>query len=312
MSNDKHTILIIDDEEPIHYMLKSFLGKDYNLIHAREAQEGINIISEKAVNLILTDIHMPGMSGIEFLESLTNDAEKKNIPVLIMTSLPTVEKEQKALNLGAADFVDKALFRDNRKEITERVQMKLVTNVDIPDISERLAYNKKELTKKLMFEVASGDFINTTRKLSSELRDHFELDHISFWTVQNGTPHLILSQGIQPPSDYGPTQLKNEKTFLAVLKQRKPYLTNNVLNGEVGILRELSKEEGLPSEIGIPLFALTDKELIENQMRIPKTVPVFGYMVLKRKELFTTKEYKLLSRLLIQTGTILWRLYDAI
>jgi len=312
MEGEKHSILIIDDEDVTHQVLKRYLSKDYDLIHAHKAQEGINIISEVPVNLILSDIHMPGMSGIEFLESLTKDAEKKNIPVLVMTSLPTVEKEKKALNLGAADFIDKVLFQKNPEELLERVQMKLVTNIVIPDISERLAYSKKELTKKLMFEVASGDFMNTTNKLSTELRDHFELDHISFWTIQQVTPRLILSHGIQPPADYGPGQLKDEKTFRAVLKQRKPYLTNNVLNGEVGILKELSKEEGLPAEIGIPLFAITDKELIKNNMKIPKSVPVFGYIVLKRKELFTTKEYKLLSRLLIQTGTILWRLYDAI
>ncbi len=121
---------------------------------------------------------------------------------------------------------------------------------------------------------------------------------------------MLLVNGIQLPRRYGPKDLKEEKTFQKVLEQKKPYLVNNVFNSEKGILPELSKDENLPAEIGIPLFALTEKQLIKNKMKIPPKTPLFGYVVLKRTKVFTSKEYKMTSVLMMHMGTILYRLYS--
>ncbi|MBD3617037.1 MAG: response regulator [Gracilimonas sp.] len=304
-----YTLLVIDDEAPMHLMLNNLLRDEYNVVNAKTAQQGIDILSEKPIHFILSDIHMPGMSGLEFLESLTADAEHRNIPILIMTSLPTVDKEQKALGLGAADFIDKALFNTDKDELLNRIRMKMVANVDIPDLPEELVYDKKEITKSILFEISSGDFVTTTQKLTKILGQKLNTDHLSFWTINNENVQMLLANGIQLPRRYGPKELKEEATFKLLLEQKRPYLVNNVFTSQKGILPEMSRDEGLPAEIGIPLFALTEKELIENKMKIPPKTPLFGYVVLKRKKVFTSKEYKLTSMLLMQMGTILWRLY---
>lgn len=304
-----YTLLIIDDDTPIHLMLNKMLEDEFELLHAKTAQDGIDILSQKPVHFILTDIHMPGMSGLEFLEALMQDADRKNIPVLIMTSLPSVEKEQKALGLGAVDFIDKALFNSDKEELLNRIRMKLVANVEIPELSEELVLDKKDITKKLLFDVSSGDFVATTQKLCKVLGQKLETDHLSFWTISGDNVQMLLANGIQLPRRYGPRELKEENTFQKVLEQKRPYLVNNVFNSQKGILPKMSKDEGLPAEIGIPLFALTEKQLIKNKMKIPPETPLFGYMVLKRKKMFTSKEYKLSSVLIMHIGTILWRLY---
>lgn len=308
MDND-YTLLVIDDDAPMHIMMEKLLGDEFNILKANTAQEGIDLLSEQTIHFILTDIHMPGMSGLEFLESLMADAERKNIPVLIMTSLPSVEKEQKALGLGAADFIDKALFNTDVEQLRNRIRMKLVTNIDIPELPEQLVLDKKEITKKLIFDVSSGDFVTTTQKLCRMLGNKLQTDHLSFWTINEDNIQMLLVNGIQYPRRYGPKDLKNEDTFRRLLEQKRPYLINNVFTSQKGILPELSKGAGLPAEIGIPLFALTEKQLIKNKMKIPPSVPLFGYVVLKRKKVFTTKEYKLTSILMMHMGTILWRLY---
>ncbi len=305
----KYTLLIIDDDTPMHILLNKMLEDEYEILSAKSAQEGIDLLSQQPIHFILTDIHMPGMSGLEFLEALTHDAGLKNIPVLIMTSLPSVEKEQKALGLGAADFIDKALFNTDKKELLLRIRMKMVVNVDIPELPEELLLDKKEITKKLLFDVSSGDFVSTTQKLCKLLGQKLETDHLSFWTISGENVQMLLANGVQLPRRYGPKELMKEDTFQRVLEQKRPYLVNNVFNSPKGILPLMSKEAGLPAEIGIPLFALTEKELIKNKMKIPPTTPLFGYVVLKRKKMFTSKEYKLTSLLLMHIGTILWRLY---
>ncbi|HBQ61185.1 MAG TPA: hypothetical protein DD671_16590, partial [Balneolaceae bacterium] len=120
---------------------------------------------------------------------------------------------------------------------------------------------------------------------------------------------MLLANGVQPPRRYGPKELKKEDTFQRVLEQKRPYLVNNVINSQKGILSEVSKQEKLTAEIGIPLFALTEKELIKNKMKIPPKTPLFGFVVLKRTRVFTSKEYKMTSLLMMNMGTILWRLY---
>ncbi|MAO66653.1 MAG: response regulator [Balneola sp.] len=309
MEEEKYNLLVIDDDAPIHIMMGKLLGEEYNILNAKSAQEGIDILASKPVHFILTDIHMPGMSGLDFLEALMMDAERRNIPVLIMTSLPTVDKEQKALGLGAADFIDKVLFTQNKQEVAERIRMKLVTNVQIPELPEELVLDKKEIIKKLMFDVSSGDFVTTTQKLCKFLGHRLKTDHLSFWTINGDNVQMLLANGVQPPRRYGPKELKKEDTFQRVLEQKRPYLVNNVINSQKGILSEVSKQERLTAEIGIPLFALTEKELIKNKMKIPPKTPLFGFVVLKRTRVFTSKEYKMTSLLMMNMGTILWRLY---
>ena len=103
----KYKILVIDDDKPFHIFMKSLLNKKFDSFHAHDAQEGINILSAENINLVLCDLHMPGLSGFEFLQALKKDGSKNNIPVLILTNLPTPEKKEQAQQFGAADIFDK-------------------------------------------------------------------------------------------------------------------------------------------------------------------------------------------------------------
>ncbi|MFH5832363.1 PleD family two-component system response regulator [Halalkalibaculum sp. DA3122] len=307
-----YNILVIDDDEPMHIMAKNLLGEEFTLIHARDAQEGIDILSEKVVNLIMSDIHMPGISGLEFLESLMEDAEKRAIPVLVITNLPTVDKEKKALELGAADFIEKPMFVDQQEEVLNRVRMKLVTNIDLPDISNKLVINKKRLVSALMSEAIGGDFVSTARTLCQQFQRIFNIDSISFWTISGGKPNMISSSGKSLPPDYGGTELKKEQTFQQLLADKEPYMTNHVFNEERGVLADFSKEHNFPAEIGIPMFAIDERKLLRNKMSIPEDTDLFAYVILKRNKLFSTKEFKVISKLLTQIGSIFWRLYKDI
>lgn len=307
-----YTVLIIDDSEPTHIILKKLLEDEFSLVHAKSAQEGINIIAEKKVNLILSDIHMPGLSGLEFLESVMNDAGKKDIPILIMTNLPSVEKEKKALDLGAEDFIDKAQFYENVDEALNRIRMKLVTATWEPDLAEDLKFDKKKIAKILMSEAITGDFFTASRKLFVEILNAFGIGYLSFWIIEKSGPKLILSLGENQPPQYGADDLQQEPTFREFLEDQKPYLTNHVSEDGKGIMVSFSNENKFYSEIGIPVFNIDEKKLIKHKFNVPEGTPLFGYIVLKRGKLFSEKEYRLLTKLLMQSGSILWRLYNKI
>lgn len=305
----KYTVLVIDDDEPIHFMTKNLLGSEFNLVHAKNAQEAIDILSNTKINLILSDIHMPGLTGLELLESLRQDDEKKKIPVLVMTNLPTVEKEKKALDLGAADFIKKELFTSNKERILELVRMKLVTDVDITDLEEDLAVNKNKLVMSLMESALGGSFKDTVDVLCSELLAILDSNFLGFWIVNEENSELLHFYGEDKPDESSIAAFTSEQSYKQLQNTQDPYLCNHIYNDELGFFTDFSKEHKLSAEIAVPLFSINEKNLLMNNLKVPEKSSMFGVIVIKRSVLFSSNEFILISRLITQTGSILWRLY---
>ena len=208
-----YKVLVIDDDKPIHFMVKSLLKKEFQVLNAHDVQEAIDILSETHVNLILSDIHMPGISGLEFLESIRLDEKKKKIPVLIMTNLPTVEKEQKAYDLGAADFIKKELLNNDKEKVLEIIRMKIVTDVRVDGLDEDQSKKKDRLVMKLMETAITGSFPKTVETLCEGLNEIVSTKFTGFWMVhgdQTNALHLKTANANNPENA---DDLSKEKTF---------------------------------------------------------------------------------------------------
>lgn len=305
-----HTILVIDDDEPIHIMAKSLLGKEFQLVNARDSQEAINILSETPVNLILSDIHMPGLSGLELLESIRDDKEKSKIPVLIMTNLPTVEKEQKALDLGAVDFIKKERFNTDREGVIELVRMKILTDVNVKGLDEDLEKSKNKLVMKLMESAIKGSFTDTAETFCSYLADILNSDLLTFFVLEDGNPKPLIVHGDKKPSDADFSTFQNSNSFDFLNAKKESFLSNHIYNEEFGCFLDFSTKNEMPAEIGVPLFSANEKAMLMNNLSAPTESELFGMLIIKRSKLFSSKEFELISRLVTQTGAILWRLYQ--
>ncbi|MCW9708314.1 response regulator [Fodinibius salsisoli] len=304
-----YSILVIDDDEPFHIYTKKLLEEEFTSYHARDAQEGVNILSQNSINLIVCDLHMPGLSGLELLKSLKKDGSKKQIPVLIVTNLPTIEKKEQALSSGAADIIDKSEVINNKNTLLDAIHLKLVTDLSLPAGTIDMSKKKNKLVSKLMKTAVKKDFNATAQVLCKQLKERFEVDYLSLWLMNGATLKLICSAGNVSPKNEENLAIAPE-AINAIKTSRKPFLTNNVLSAEEGILKEFSQKNNLTSEIGAPLFSITERNLLMNEMHIPKEASIFGFVSLKRNKLFTTGEYNMISRLLMQAGSILWRLFS--
>lgn len=129
MINPVQRILIIDDDKDILFLLEKMLsGKGYETITAENGIQGIKIIENESVDMILTDINMAEMDGLEFIEKIK--IIKPQLPVIIMTSDPNVPKVKKALQHGALDFLEKPFDLDHIfKNISRYTSQRMVGRV---------------------------------------------------------------------------------------------------------------------------------------------------------------------------------------
>lgn len=104
---NKKTILIVEDEFINREILKNILCHDYDLLTAEDGKTALEILKEKQedISLVLLDLILPEMSGMEILGQMKSDTYLNNIPVIVLTSDKGQEVE--CLDLGASDFISK-------------------------------------------------------------------------------------------------------------------------------------------------------------------------------------------------------------
>jgi len=109
------TIMVVDDEKNIRRTLGLVLsGEDYHVIEAPSAEEALAILArpDSPVDLIILDIKLPGMSGIEMLERMRKDEALREMAVIVISGHASVQDAVQAIKLGASDFFEKPLNRD--------------------------------------------------------------------------------------------------------------------------------------------------------------------------------------------------------
>ena len=113
----KESILIVDDEEHIRHLLGECLrGEGYLIESARDADEALAILTRKEFDLVLSDVRMPGMSGLELLEVIRE--EHADVSVLMVTACDDVSMAVQAMKEGSLDYVLKPFrLEDVRKTV---------------------------------------------------------------------------------------------------------------------------------------------------------------------------------------------------
>ena len=107
----KKKILLIEDDKSLVKIIKETLEpKDFDVILAIDADEGIEKATLEKPDLIVLDVLLPGRNGFECLEELKSKKETKRTPVIILSNLCQVEEIRRGKELGAVDYAVKADF----------------------------------------------------------------------------------------------------------------------------------------------------------------------------------------------------------
>ena len=113
-------LLIEDDSDQVYLYTVKFQLEGLNLVTAKNGVEGLEKVRQEKPDLILLDIVMKDMDGMEVLENLKKDATTKDIPVVLLTNLVKKELLGKAKQLGAVDFWSKTEVMP--KDAVERIR----------------------------------------------------------------------------------------------------------------------------------------------------------------------------------------------
>ena len=97
-------ILIVEDEAKMRRLLELNLGEDGFTTHsAEDAETGLKLLRDNPIDLVLTDLKLPGMNGLEFLQAMKR--QNAALPVVVMTAFGSVETAVEAMKAGASDYV---------------------------------------------------------------------------------------------------------------------------------------------------------------------------------------------------------------
>ena len=124
MKQEQQKILIAEDDKFISEVYLTKLDSEgFQVVLAEDGKEAAEKIKKEKPSLVLLDILMPGMSGLDVLKKIKQDEELKNIPVIVLTNASEKEYASEALDLGADDYLIKSSFTPD--EVVAKIKKNL-------------------------------------------------------------------------------------------------------------------------------------------------------------------------------------------
>lgn len=174
----KLTVLLVEDNEDFRFYLKDNLSDTFNIIEAANGREGWQKSLALHPNLVVSDISMPEMNGIDLCRKIRNDKRTSHIPVVLLTAVTGEEQQLQGLETGANDYLTKpfnfeilmsklknilAMQEDMRKTYQKQLDVK-PTEVETESFDEAFIKKAVQLIEK---NIDNADF--SVEELSSEL-----------------------------------------------------------------------------------------------------------------------------------------------
>jgi len=148
----RKSILVVDDEKNQREILETILsGEGYDVTTASSGEAAMKFVESRRFDLVLTDLKMTGMSGLDLLKELTN--YDKSIIVILLTAHGSVDSAVDALRLGAFDYLQKPYDSEKLLETVSRALNKLsALDTEIVSVSPEM-----DKVKKLILKIAKSN-----------------------------------------------------------------------------------------------------------------------------------------------------------
>ena len=148
VTEQQPSVLVVDDEHGIRELLKLLLETEgYHVLTARSGDQALEIYAENKVDLVIQDLKMPGLGGLELLRSLKE--QSAHLPVLVITAFSNWDDAVEAMRLGAFNYIRKPFDTDNIRRIVRRAleATSLDANVGVADVYRQMIGNHPSMNE---------------------------------------------------------------------------------------------------------------------------------------------------------------------
>lgn len=210
-SQEKPTLLIIDDNQDIRTLISGQLGDDYNVLTSTDGLQGLRMASKYVPDIIICDVMMPGMNGFECVKELKEEVSTSHIPVLLLTACSLDEQRVEGYDHGADAYMPKPFNLDVLKArcrnlLTNRQRIQeLYGNAGGKIHKENVAEKKDNIPAHRPNEVES-DFYSRFVSLVNERISDKDLQ-VAEIASQMGLGQSQLTRKIKALTNYTPVEL---------------------------------------------------------------------------------------------------------
>ena len=164
-TRNRKTILLVEDNKDFQKFVSGQLDADYNVLHAYEGRHALEILNVKNVDIVISDVMMPVMDGMELCKTIKENLNFSHIPVILLTAKTALQAKIEGLKIGADEYIEKPYSIDYLKVRIENLLENRKIIKESYKHSPELAYNTIVNSK------ADEDFLN---KLVSVIHSQIE------------------------------------------------------------------------------------------------------------------------------------------
>ncbi|MBL7840891.1 MAG: sigma-54 dependent transcriptional regulator [Cyclobacteriaceae bacterium] len=155
-------VLVVDDSpESVELIKRNLQSKGYQIYTASNVQSGIKVLGSVAIDLLITDLKMPGESGIELVRHASEN--HKGIGILVVTGFPSIQGAVESIKIGAEEYLVKSFTDEELFAAVERVLTKTKkTKIDIPSVQNFGIIGESDGMKKIFSTIRKAKSTNAT------------------------------------------------------------------------------------------------------------------------------------------------------
>ncbi len=186
----KPNVLVVDDEELYRRALQRILARvGYEVVCARDAHEALGIVSSERVDLVLSDVQMPGLNGIELVRQIRD--QEPDLPCIVLTGHGSAETSVEAMQAGAFWYLEKP-FEQDRLDVIRKLVNQAIEHGRLRSENRRL---HRELQSKHKFDSIVGKSAALQRMLAVVERVA-DTDSTVLVTGESGTGKELVAQAL--------------------------------------------------------------------------------------------------------------------
>lgn len=209
--NDNPVLLVIDDNRDIQQLIRQLLGSDYNIITAGNGKDGVRMAAKYTPDLVVCDVMMPVMDGLECCRRIKSEVSTSHIPVLMLTACSMDEQRIQGYDSGADGYLSKPFNADVLRSrcaslIANRKRIKVLWQGDATVMMKEKATTGDEARKELPKSDIDNEFYGRFLNLLDEEMGNPDLS-VDWIASKMGLERSQFYRKIKALTNYSPVEL---------------------------------------------------------------------------------------------------------